>query len=365
MNQPQPSVVIRPAGPETHGLPAYVEHGGEIVCRHPADALDIRLYGFTIEADGDRLDEWCDRCLNAPTGGEQHWRAAGHHVLLNFVDIPKMGSTDPLDRWLGVTPEHETAIWLPVYDLRHRRAAWAIPYMFVDSGMAMAGGRETYGFPKQLGNMRIPREDKAPELLGVDTVTMRKFGPDEEAVRSTVVTARRLDPPVALDAAWDHPLGIAADMASLAFDRQFDRPDGDGGVDLDLRDIVAEFLEFLRSPLEHLEEMVGDAVVTGLLARHLLEKSVPMVLLKQIRDAVLPGAACYQAIIEVANEVTAFRGGGFLPDYEVMFAEWAGEPIVRELGIRPVQVPHVGFWLEFDFLVHLGTVLWEAGATRH
>ena len=132
-------------------LPTYVERGGELVARHPSRALDVRLYGFPVVADVERLDELCRRTFNEPSGFDENWRALGPSVLLTFVDIPTLESTDRLDRRLGSLHEQEAAIWVPVEDVNRARSGWTIPYMFVDSHMPMVSGRETYGFAKQLG----------------------------------------------------------------------------------------------------------------------------------------------------------------------------------------------------------------------
>jgi hypothetical protein len=357
----RPRVIIRPAPPAPGVLPTYVEHGGEPVGRHPADALDIRLYGFVVKGDKDLLDEWCDRCFNEPSGGAEHWRAAGHHLLLNFVDIPRMGSTDPLDHRLGVTPEHEVALWLPVVDARRARLAWAIPYMWVDSGIAMAGGRETYGFPKQLGHPDIPRRDTTPARLSLDADTLATYSRDSVVKRHRVVTVERAGRAKPLVAAWNDPAEAVRALARLLLSGDIARPAEPTPEELEER-----AGRVLRAPLEALDEALEGTAVALLLARHLLNRNVPMLLLKQFRDAAFPGAACYQAIVEVGNQVTEFRRGGLLPDdYHVDFERLDGEPVERELGLALDQTPAVAVWLEFDFLVHLGAVLWEAGGARH
>jgi hypothetical protein len=343
------TISIVPAGPTppVPGMPTYVERGGEISCRHPADCLDLRLYGFVLQADRDLLDEFCNRSFNRPSGGDQRWRAAGDHVLLNFVDIPTMGSTDPLDRWLGVCEEQEVAIWVPVVDIHHGRMAWAIPYMFVDSGLALVGGRETYGFPKQLGSMTIPRDDKAPDRLSLRSVTLKTHAPDSIATSTEVVRVTRSGPRSVLDNPWNDPTDAARDLAGLS------------------NDTLAAIIDRLSHPLGAMDHALGDAETAVMLAENLATRRVNMVLLKQFRDAVRPGAACYQAVVEVANTVTQFRQGGLLPQgYEVRFADLDGEPVRRDLGIVLHQTPRVALWLEFDFLVHLGEILWEAHGER-
>jgi hypothetical protein len=340
---PRPTLVL-PASAETSlpRLPAYVEHGGEIACRHPADADDSRMYGFVLDASRERLDAWCERCLNAPTRGEHRWQAISEQVLLNFVDIPTMGSTDTGDLVLGNTREQEAAIWFPVYEPHVGVQAWAIPYMFVNSGMALAGGREVYGFPKQLGALAIPRDDRTPAELRLNTVTFKTYDPDAQARNHRVITVAREGDPLPLDA--DSLDAVINALGSVT------------EPELAARDAVGWLRKLVSG-----EHALEDIVPHLLFFFHLVEQHTPMVLLKQFRDAHVPGAACYQAVVLVDMAVKTFRSGGLLPDdYRVTIAPLDGEPITRELGIAEVCDPRMAFWLDFDFDVPLGKILWEA-----
>jgi Acetoacetate decarboxylase (ADC) len=346
---PTPKLVLPPSADNSlPRLPAYVEHGGEIACRHPADGLDSRMYGFVVQANRDCLDAYCDRCFNAPTMGEQQWRAISDHALLNFVDIPKMGSTDPLDDHLGYTHEREAAIWFPVYEPRLRLLAWAIPYMFVDSHFALAGGREVYGFPKQLGALTIPRDRQiAPASLKLRVDTFAKYKPTAKARNHRVITVRRigggsnrLDSEGSLPGEAFH--GVIRGFSSVVEPK------------LLKGDLLGWLANFGR-------DEVPDVIPNALFFVQLVEQHSPMLLLKQFRDAHVPGGACYQALVLADLRMTDFRAGGLLPDdYEVKIARLDGEPICRELGIAKASRPHTAFWLDFDFYVELGDILWEA-----
>ncbi len=340
----QPPIVIHPVPPQPTGPPTYVEHGGELSNRHPAEAKDARLYGFILEADGARLDAWCDLCLNEPSGGAERWQAAGDFVLLDFIKVRTLQSSDPLDAPLGYTSEQEVAIWMPVMDLHRGRVAWTVPYIWVDSGYAMAGGRETYGFPKQLGTPKIPNwTGQAPDKLTLEAVTLRTFDPLTAALAQPVVSAERPGTASTLSPTWadlgagmTHFLGLAGS------------PTTTGG--------------YFADPLGALATLTADYGTAVLFLAGLFTRSLPVVLLKQFRDAAHPGAACYQAVVEVETRLDRFGGGGLLPDdYTVTFHDLAGVPVHRELGLPTGPlVPAAAFWLEFDFTVLLGRILWEA-----
>lgn len=338
-----PQIVIQPVVPAPAAPPTYVEHGGEPSNRHPAAGRNARMYGFVVEADGDRLDDWCDACLNEPSGGAESWRAAGDFVLLDFIDIPTLQSTDPLDAQLGSTSEHEVALWVPVVDQHRGRTAWAIPYIWVDSGYAMAGGRETYGFPKQLGTPTIPRTGDAPAALTLDVVTLETFSTTSTASSHRVVTAERTGPTEALIPAWTDPDDALWELLSMT-----------GGFSANS--------DFFLDPMGALASMGDDFATIVAFFADLVRGSLPVVLLKQFRSAARPGLACYQGIIEVATRLDQLHGVGGLPgDYQVTFEALAGQPVQRELGLPSGPLtPAAAFWLEFDFTVLLGRVLWEA-----
>jgi hypothetical protein len=335
-------------------LPTYVEHGGEIACRHPADALDSRMYGFVVKAHRSRLAAYCERVYNAPTDGEWQWEPLSDEVLLNFVNIGKMASTDPLDQQLGGCNEKEVAIWMPIVDRVHGKFAWGIPYMFVDQALALVGGREVYGFPKQLGTLEVPPRgtDKTPQQLWIDSVTVDRYVPTSMAGNQRVLTVKRPGKTKPLDQAWDSFGEALAQLAGIA---QQDLAD-----DLRGSHPMTWLRRLMRDGLQRLADVPGDLRFF----MHLLEENAPMLLLKQFRDAHVPGAACYQALVLVNMRVARLRAGGMLPDdYQIEIADLDGEPICRELGITHSCTPRLSFWLDFDFLVDLGEILWEAPNT--
>ena len=358
---PYPGVRAQPiySPPMNNGLPPYVEHGGDISGRHPAQATNIRMFTFTIEASRHHIDEYCRRMFNEPSLGTQHWQAMGNYLLVNFIDIPSLKSADPAEKWLGIVAERELAIWMPIVDVRHHRMAWAIPYIFVDSDMALVGGRETYGFPKQLGKITMPKTAIVPKTLSVDALSLKTYGPTHVASQHEVL--RIANPRVEeepLVRTWTTPLAMMRDLALRAA-----RPSDDPH---DLR-IAEDILSLIKHPFDRLTNRVGEMAAGLMLANQLSEANILMVFLKQFRDAEYTNSACYQAIVEVSNGVSGFAGGGLLPDgYDIDIADLATEPILRELGIRSnPQRSSVAFWLEFDFTIDMGRILYEAHAERH
>ena len=91
-------------------------------------------------------------------------------------------------------------------------------------------------------------------------------------------------------------------------------------------------------------------------------ETMPIVLLKQIRDAQTPMHACFQAVQLADFQVLGFRGAGQLPgSHSLQIQELANEPLRRELGFAADPVPAVtAFWVDFDFEVTVSQELWRA-----
>jgi hypothetical protein len=325
--------------------PEYVERGGEIVPRHPSEAVDARLYGFVIQAKESRLNEFCDRTFNWPAGcwPRRRWKAMGDWVMLTFVDICRLRSLDEHDRELGYVTECEGAIWMPVWDAVAGRMSWTIPYIFVNSEWALVGGREPFGFPKQLGKLDVPRGDEAPTELEIRTTTARTFEIAQELKEVPVVrVSRKRTAPVKLG-------GYGA-----------------AGEEL-VRLLERELLRVLRAPFRAADRVEDAAEVVVSFVRNLvLGGGVSMVLLKQFRDAVYPRLACYQAILDVVEETEGpVRGGPVGCAYDIEFHDLDGEPIHRDLGVpKGTHAARYPFWMEFDFTIRARGILWQGRPLR-
>lgn len=329
----------------------YVERGGEIVWRPPFECSGVRLYVLVLEAHTDELRTLCDRWLNEPTRGQQRWRPASPHVLLTFVYMSRLVSDDPHDRALGGMTECECGVWVPIVDDRRDRFAWTVPYIWVNSDAALAGGREVFGFPKRIGRIGVPHDDKIPDALDVSALTLKRFDPDGIAKQHRVLRATpntRAGEP--LDRHWTELPHICRDLGRLV---ESEHGPVTVGHDSTRREVAS-----VRAG-DTVGELSGPAVAC-LLGEQLMAMHVPMVFLKQFRDATYPTKACYQAVVETVNRVTDFEGGGPLPVFTVKIEDLASVPFGRELGMSPgTHETRAGFWVDFSFVVDRGELLWE------
>src|SRR5205814_1658396 len=92
----------------------------------------------------------------------------------------------------------------------------------------------------------------------------------------------------------------------------------------------------------------------------LFHKEVPLVFLKQFRDAGSDGRAVYQAILETPSIVTRFKGIRLMDEYQFTIVNQLDSyPLTTDLGLVD-QKPLVSFKLEMDFVLQEGREVWNA-----
>ncbi|MCU0687220.1 MAG: acetoacetate decarboxylase family protein [Polyangiaceae bacterium] len=334
----------------------YVELGGEPLSRQPYAARGARLHGFVFDADESALARLLDRHLNAPRGmghppDPRRWGAdrlafarfvpLAPAVLLLAADLPDLSSLDPaegLDR--GRVSEIDIGFWVPFAIVRGlgplrfvEGVGFFVPHLFVDDGWALTAGREVDGLHKLIAQNRLPRSEGDEGLFSVDTVVLDRFGPDERARPERLVELRRSGNKAR------GPLRDEWPSWGRARDEFLRRllPGGDGHVTLPGLGLAVQALEaFARSE---------GRIVT----------------LKQFRDVADPTRACYQAICELPARVGAFRGAGALGgQYSLTLRPTASHPLAEELGLRERQSARAALWMDLDFTLQAGKVLWQA-----
>jgi hypothetical protein len=323
--------------------PEYVDHGGQQVFCQPLELHGVRFYSFLLEADGQALRELCDQRLNRPAGGQVEYHPLVPRVLLGVADIGKAFCVSPPDSAKGWIREVDVAFWVPVAAVRRddgrarvERVAWFLPYVFVDSGIAAASGRETYGFPKALGQFQVPAGPDGPVCVAVDTHVVERYGPG-----AGEVTPRRL-----------LEVQPAADAGEGGLARVW------GGI----QEAFTDFMGLFRGT-------DGSVTLPGLgLAIEVLDflthQEVPLVFLKQFRDVADGRRACYQAIVEAPAQVLRFRTARELQGaYRVVLHHYDSCPIARDLGLTAEGQPALAAWYtDFDFVLRDGREVWRAPA---
>ncbi len=309
-------------------LPAYVTRNDQTLPQ-PFLLRNIRLYGLVLPADVDSIQRnVCDRYFNIPSGGTERFRPASSSVILAFSHIEAIRSTGQPYADYGYFPEQEIGFWVPLVDEKRQRLCWTLPYLFVDNPVAVAAGREIYGFPKQMGRMNLPASPAPADPFTLDALVLPSYSPDSGGAMSRVVTAR----PVA---------GLAP-------------PPGEWAS-------LGEMMLGVIRTLESQDSIFEQARLAFDSAGDMLSGRVPLVFLKQFRDAANGNLACYQSIVETAMESPQFHSAAWLAPHDVDISSYPSLPIHADLGLPPGTLRStLSFTISADYTIVGGVELWKA-----
>jgi hypothetical protein len=328
------------------GMPRYVDRWGYQASPQPFVGRQIRAYSFIVDGDIDRIQDLLDRYLVRPSGGAVEYQAVSSHVVVAFMQARSLAPMSPPFSQIGWMEENEVSIWVMAAPMeRHlgigfgEGVHWFNPYIFLDNGLAIAYGREIYGFPKEIGWPEIPDDPATARQLTLDALAFDRFDPNTQGRRQRVLEVTRTAEPESGEAtrAWDRIEHAANEFGRFLATA---RP---GGASSDVRMPVPG--------ISFLADVAGDVA----------HRRGHMIFLKQFYDAAEGGRACYQAIVRAPMTVTAFRRGMQLPGrYEVAFSPLESHPIARDLGLTSRQPSLLSWWLDFDFEIGPGEVIWKA-----
>jgi uncharacterized protein with NAD-binding domain and iron-sulfur cluster len=323
-------------------LPSYIETDGNQIAAAPIK-IGVNVTMFMLDARYDKLRAICDQQLNLP-GSPVTYRPLGPFCVLYCSTVDNY----PLQNPLGWVPERDFGIWMPVVAGRGRghtfvpeRIATYTPYIWVDNGVALVGGRTVFGFAKQLGAMKLPRTGERGEFT-LDTMVIDKFDPGAMARDERLVTVKRRD----------H--GLLGDLRDAWRTGE------------NLVDAFGSKLDLVLAGGPELPVPTWD------FAKQLITKlgsGMRMVFLKQFPDAVDGTRACYQSIVEADLPiVTPVAGGRLEGDWEAEIHRYDSHRLVEKLGLSPTRTNGnvatveslVQGWARFDAVVEKGTIVYEA-----
>lgn len=324
------------------GKPPYVSRlgQGQESMQPPGLMRGAKVYTFFLRSDHARLQSFIDAQLNRPQGSSPRWeyRVLGDHVAVSFMNADSMTSAS---QEVGYLHDCECTFWvfLAVYEPGRwlpDRIVFYNPYVIVDTGIAMATGREIWGWHKEMGRIETPEKTGDPARFACQATLFETFSPKTEGRLATLIEVTGARP-------WEQPASLWQDApgALHGIRSALER----GPTTSIVRDALGELLSF--SPLAHF-----------------LEPRVPMVNFKQFRDAADATRACYQAIIESPARVQRLRGGGLLTGpFEIAITRCESHQIVEQLGLEGYRVgTDLGIWVDMDFLAEAGHEVWVAGS---
>jgi hypothetical protein len=307
-------------------LPDYADNGtGFPVFRGPYFQKDACLAAFLFNTNTERLMSLCDHMLNVSGSFKYKYVPVTSRLMLIFADM-LVSSRDERDMQVGLIPETEVSFWALTVAMKRTRGgyiphhlAWFLPYLFVDEGNAIATGREVFGFNKLAALFQKSKTIQKPEFA-VDVLGFEEFGADSIAQR------RRL---LALSASSSAELTPSSDLESIK-----------------------------NKIMEELVKNMHTALGAGLVefAARFVNDRIPLVFLKQFRDAQDTHKACYQRLIEAPLKVEMFYEGGLFPEpYVLSIANLASHPLAQTLGLGEAdQKSTFGAWMRVDFKLENG-----------
>ena len=321
-----PGVKNRVAPTLDDTLPDYADNElGFPSFRGPYLQKDAHLAAFLFNADMERLMTLCDQTLNVSRSFMYKYVPISSSVMLVFADM-LVSSRDERDVQVGLIPETEASFWVLTVAMQKTRGgymphhlAWFLPYLLVDEGNAIATGREVFGFNKLAAQFQKPGQIQKPEFT-VDVLGLKQFGADFIAQRERLLEL----------------------SASSSAD-----PTRSSDLDSIKNGMAAELFRNMRTNL-------GGGLVE--FAARFINGHIPLVFLKQFRDAQNTRKACYQRLIEAPLKVeTFFEGGIFLKPYTLNIASLASHPLAQNLGLKGAeQRSTLGVWMHVDFVLENG-----------
>ncbi|MBD2596764.1 hypothetical protein H6G74_20870 [Nostoc spongiaeforme FACHB-130] len=345
---------ISPNTNKSKTYPKYIPHPNEQCFTQPYNLKNTSIYGFLLEGSLEKLQKLCDKYFNEPAEGKVQYRPATNYVLLTLATIDSLGSRELPDSEKGGCFEEEAIFWVIAVAGQQlgstflgERLVCYMPYILVNDSPILVAGREVYGICKEIGYFQIPQPEQEPEFFAVDTLVWKEFNPQTRAQKRRLLEVLRVGEGQENQASYtlNNLDELMTELRKLVFQH---------GGKLEIPGWSWSL------PLNIIESLTYQSA-TGLC-------------LKQFRDAEDGSLACYQAIVEVLMKMSQYHGGKILSSgdvggkYEVKFYNAASHPIVEELGLQgfpsqadSVTVPvKLAYWLNFDFTVENGTVIWQA-----
>ena len=324
----------------------YINYGGNYMPRQPGRSIETAVHLFGVRAELGKLQALCDKTLNArddngaPLHPDLEYQVLSEVFLLLFMKMEKFCSDHPADKLKGMAREKELNIAIPLLALERfgpflvpKRFVWYMPYLWIDSGVCMAAGRETYGFPKAMANIVVPDGIGQTAEFSVKAETWENFNAAQKCEIKTIVDVHRV-----------------------------------GGGTVESVELIPHFLSFFTSLIEAFGFPQFPPSFPGSdLFPQMFRDLARFVFLKQFRDHADGDDACYQAVIEAPVSYPAFHSGHWLAGkYEAQFFNYASTPVVAELGLAGVagnqatQEALFAGLLNFDFVLGNGETKWVA-----
>jgi hypothetical protein len=292
-------------------LPLYAQVPGEVVGSPPYLARDALVHGLLLKGSRSAQQRLCDTLLNETADGRLVFHAVTDWVLFNAVYVERMGSLDPIEKTRGTVPEIDLGFWTLVRggivgEESNWRLYWLPSFLFVDSGAAMAAGREIFGYFKSTSRIERRSDDPNDVAASVTCLHFRVFAPDARPVEDVLVEVS----------------GATGQPGS--------------GADADLSVDLSRMLGLEPNDAPPLPAF-----------------GMQQITLRQFRDPGGPSRASLRELLVLTLQPTKVRRVGILPSgATVRLSKSASYPIGEALGLTSENKAAFGFVVEQDFVVN-------------
>ena len=314
-------------------LPAFVSIPGDPTAPAPIELLGVNLWSFPLQADLAALQALCDQLVATPSGGAVRFHPLLPMVFMGITEFPN--AFFPAVGAHGRARERELSFGIPGLYLSRTGAfpeigfAALMPFLFLDNPVAIATGREEFGFFKQAGKLQLPG-DPGSNGFAVDVYGVKKFDPETFWGETRLLTLTDTGAAAAADIGL--PWADVADAGRKLTEALF-RAAGDG-----------------------VAKLAGEAApLAGLALGHLSQ-----VFLKQFRDIADGTRACYQAVTLARYAVTGLHSVSLANRYRMELNPLDSSPVAAVLGLDHPTETNVGVKVVMDMRLEPGRELWRA-----
>jgi hypothetical protein len=338
---------------EPSRLPKYVERGGEAVWRQPSLLFGMRIFGFGVRVAPENQISTLNRYVNDIVDKDPNV-VYGHSpfrlvpcpgidmAMLMFIDYKLVTSGTDDDRRLGGLSYREFLAMQLAFcdDEDFPELDWFIPFIYLDKDSPRLGGREIFGYPKQLGT--IPEFQSFVHGGAASKLELTAL------VLPNVLTSATLASVVTIDGMFEPKIeqhyNSSADM---------------------IRDLLNVSTGALSgNPAITTGPGAGPLVAGVDIFNALLSGAVGHVFLKQFRDCQHPHLPCYQAICKLDAVPGKFRGGARVSSeaYRIKINDIDSERLIEYLGRSAAEwqegvTPDFAYWMDLDAELTAGRVI--------
>jgi len=317
----------------------YIRRGGMDVQPAPwISQQPLHAYIFQVPAAAASLQALCDRCLNDPsagTPGALHYAPIplapliNDYVALTFQHFGGLRSHSGNADRPGMHHYNEASFWILTSN-SDGPIEMFIPYMFVNDWVALASGREVYGFPKEYADvLEMPANNAG--TFTVEALALKDVSAPADAISHRILQCVPADSPL------DIVLALLQDVNLWPF----------------IQALPGDELDAFLTPLAPVWDVL----------RMLRAGRLPLVFLRQFRALAGGDGADLQQIAAAEAAPFVVHSLNLLGPHELTIFPFESHPIAEELGLPVDQhgkIPlPICLELEIEFGIEPGRVVWQ------